>query len=143
MWTRTHSKFYPSVSPEIIWETWVDVNHWPLWHGDLEYCTLEGDFKVGNHFTLKPKGISAVKIELIEISEGHSFTDCTSFFGAKMYDTHSMEEREGGVLLSNQLVVTGPLKWLWIQLVAKNVADSVPEEMDSLVRLAKEKESIR
>jgi len=74
---------------------------------------------------------------LTEIVEGHYFTDCTSFFGAKMYDTHAMEETEEGLKLTNTLVVTGPLKWLWIKLVAQNVADTVPEEMENLVKLAR------
>lgn len=137
MWTREHSKFYPNVSPEVIWKIWVDINNWPSWHGDLDYCKLDGDFKVGNHFMLKPKGAPAVKIMLTEINEMQNFTDCTKFFGAKMYDTHSMEVKDNGVLLSNKLVVTGLLKWLWIKLVAKHVADTVSDEMDSLVNLAR------
>ena len=137
MWIREHSKFYPDVSPEAIWEIWVDINNWPSWHGDLDYCKLDGDFKVGNHFMLKPKGAPAVKIMLTEINEMQNFTDCTKFFGAKMYDTHSMEVKDNGVLLSNKLVVTGLLKWLWIKLVAKHVADTVQDEMDSLVNLAR------
>ena len=136
MWTRTHSKFYPNVSSKAIWKIWVDINNWPSWHDDLDYCKLDGGFKVGSHFMLKPKGEPAVKIMLTEVDEGHSFTDCTKFFGAKMFDTHIMEVRDGGVYLSNKLVVTGPLKWLWIKLVAKKVADAAPDEMDSLVRLA-------
>ena len=137
MWIREHSKFYPDVSPEAIWKIWVDINNWPSWHGDLDYCKLDGDFKVGNHFMLKPKGAPAVKIMLTEINEMQNFTDCTKFFGAKMYDTHSMEVKDNGVLLSNKLVVTGLLKWLWIKLVAKHVADTVSDEMDSLVNLAR------
>ena len=54
-------------------------------------------FIVGNHFTLKPKGVPAVKITLVEIDEGKKFTDCTRFFGAKMYDTHAMEETADGL----------------------------------------------
>ena len=141
MWSRTHSKFYPNVSQESIWRIWIDINNWPSWHDDLDYCKLEGDFKVGNYFMLKPKGVSAVKIILTEINKGHSFTDCTKFFGAKMFDTHSMVVKDGGVLLSNYLKVTGPLKWLWIKLVANNVADTVQEEMDSLVCLAQSEDA--
>lgn len=86
---------------------------------------------------LKPKGVSPVKIVLTEINEGHYFTDCTAFFGAKMYDTHAMEDTVDGLKLTNKVVVTGPLKWLWIKLVAQNVADTVPEETESLVKLAR------
>jgi len=137
MWTRTYSKTFQGLKREDIWRIWTDINNWPTWHGDLDYCKLEGDFKVGNHFFLKPKGIKPVKIVLTEINEGYSFTDCTSFFGAKMYDTHSMKETAEGLKLTNTLVVTGPLKWLWIKLVAQNVANTVPEEMENLIKLAR------
>lgn len=102
MWIRTHSKFYPNVSSEAIWKIWIGINRWPSWHGDLDYCKLNGDFKVGNHFILKPKGAPAVKIMLTKINEMLNFTDCTKFFGAKMYDTHSMEVKDNGALLSNK-----------------------------------------
>lgn len=137
MWEKTYSKLYQDVLAKDVWSLWTDVNNWPKWHGDLEYCKIEGLFEVGNYFMLKPKGIPPVKIELIEIKEGRSFTDCTKFFGAKMYDTHSLEETKEGVRLTNKLVMTGPLKWLWIKLVAQKVADSVADEMDALVNLAK------
>lgn len=137
MWTRTYSKTFQGLKREDIWQIWTDINNWPTWHGDLDYCRLEGDFKVGNHFILKPKGVSPVKIMLTEIVEGHYFTDCTSFFCAKMYDTHTMEETVDGLKLTNKLVVTGPLKWLWIKLVAQNVADTIAEETESLVKIAR------
>lgn len=137
MWIRTHSKLYTGVKKEAIWRLWTDINNWPTWHGDLDYCKLEGSFKVGNHFILKPKGVGPVKIMLTAIDADKSFTDCTTFFGAKMYDTHSIEETSNGLLITNKLVVTGPLKWLWIQLVAKKIAASIPNEMDALIQLAK------
>ncbi len=138
MWTKIYSKTFQGIKRQDIWRIWTDVNNWPLWHTDLDYCKLEGEFAVDNHFMLKPKGINPVKIVLTEINEGYNFTDCTSFFGAKMYDTHSAEDTKGGLKLTNKLVVTGPLKWLWIKLVAQNVANSVPEEIENLVKLARE-----
>lgn len=137
MWERTYSKIFKDVKKQDIWAMWIDVNNWPKWHGDLEYCKLDGAFEVGNHFMLKPKGIRPVKIVLTEIHEGASFTDCTTFPGAKMYDTHALEKVPEGLKLSNTLVVTGPLKWLWVKLVAQNVAGTVAEEMESLVKLAR------
>lgn len=137
MWIRSFSKVYSGLNKQEIWSLWTDVNNWPTWHDDLEYCKMGGDFRVGNYFMLKPKGVKAVKIVLTEIEEGRKFTDCTTFFGAKMYDTHAMEETPEGLRLTNTLVVTGPLKWLWINLVAKNVADTVPHAMEILANLAR------
>ena len=137
MWKKTYSKTFQDVKRQDVWRIWTDINNWTLWHSDLDYCKLEGEFAVGNHFFLKPKSIKPVKIMLTEVNEGFSFTDCTSFFGAKMYDTHAMEETFDGLTLTNTLTVTGPLKWLWIKLVAQNVADSVPEETEALVNLVR------
>lgn len=135
MWTRTYSKTFKNIKREDVWSLWADVERWPTWHGDLDYCKLVGDFAVGNYFILKPKGVRPVKIVLTELNEGYSFTDCTSFLGAKMYDTHAMEETDKGLRLTNTLVVTGPMKWLWIKLVAQNVANTVPQEIESLVTM--------
>lgn len=135
MWTRTYSKTFKNIKREDVWSLWADVERWPTWHGDLDYCKLVGDFAVGNYFILKPKGVRPVKIVLTELNEGYSFTDCTSFLGAKMYDTHAMEETDKGLRLTNTLVVTGPMKWLWIKLVAQNVAKTVPQEIESLVTM--------
>lgn len=137
MWTRTYRKTFVNVDEKAIWKLWTDVDHWPTWHEDLEYCKMSGPFKVGSHFMLKPKGVPAVKIEIVEIDNGKKFTDCTHFFGAKMYDTHELEVTNEGLCLTNKLVVKGWLKWLWIMLVAKNVAKTVPDEMEALVKLAR------
>ena len=99
MWTHTYSKTFKNVKKETIWQLWADVNNWPTWQGDLDYCKLEGAFAVGSHFMLKPKGIKAFKIELTEIEEGRKFTDCTTFFGAKMYGTLELEDTKEGAAL--------------------------------------------
>lgn len=137
MWIKTYSKHFQDIKREDIWRIWREINHWPKWHDDLDYCKLEGDFKVGSHFILKPKGVRPVKIMLTQIQEGVSFSDCTSFWGAKMMDTHALLETPEGLLISNTLVVTGPLKWLWVKLVAQNVANTVPQEIENLVKLAR------
>ena len=137
MWTKIHSQVVQDVTKESIWKIWTDVNQWPSWHDDLDYCRMSGDFKVGNHFKLKPKGAFPVKIIITNIEEGRTFTDCTCFLGAKMYNTHTLKETEDGMRLTNTLVVTGLLKWLWIKLVASNIADTVPNEMNALIALAR------
>ncbi len=137
MWTRTYSKTFKNIKKETIWQLWTDVNNWPTWQEDLDYCKLEGAFSVGNHFMLKPKGVKAFKIELTEIEDERKFTDCTTFFGAKMYDTNELEETKEGLRLTSTLKVTGPLRFLWGKLVAQNVAHSAPQQMEALVEQAR------
>ena len=136
MWTKSFSKVYPNITREAVWNIWQDVNNYTTWHDDLDYCRLEGEFKVGNFFRLKPTGAPEFKVVLTEINKNHSFTDCTKFFGAKMYDTHELEDTADGVRISNTIKVTGPLAFLWTKLVAKNVAASAPKEADAIAKLA-------
>ncbi len=137
MWTKTYSKLYKGIQKEDIWRLWKDVNNWTQWHDDLEYCKMEGEFEEGNYFWLKPKGAPKVKIKLVYIDSGVQFTDCSYFFGAKMYDTHSLEESEKGLIIKNEIIVKGPLKKLWIKLVAEKVALSIPKKIEALVKLAR------
>ena len=137
MWKKSYSKIYAGVKKQTVWDVSIDVNKWHEWQRDLDYCKMEGPFEVGNYFMLKPKGVKAIKIVLTDVQKGKNFTDCTTFFGAKMFDTHAFEETPEGLKLTNTLVVTGPLKWLWIKLVAQDVADSIPEQMEALIMRAR------
>lgn len=137
MWTRTYSKLFKGLQKEKIWHLWTDINNWPKWQDDLEYCKMVGLFELGGYFTLNPKMGKSMKVVLVESLNSRKFTDCTTFFGAKMYNTHTMEATPEGLKLTNTLVVIGPLKWLWIKLVANSVADSVPDAMETLVNFAR------
>lgn len=137
MWSKSYSRVYKDIKKEEIWSLWADVNNYLKWHDDLDYCKLEGTFTEGNYFMLKPKGVPAVKVEITKLIENKTFVDCTNFFGAKMYDIHELGETEEGLRITNTLKVTGLLSFLWVHLVAKNVANSVPKEMEALVNLAR------
>ncbi|MFK7824518.1 MAG: SRPBCC family protein [Oligoflexales bacterium] len=141
MWKRTYSKKINGISPEQVWSEWVDIENWPKWHADLEYCKLHGEFAEGVRFTLKPTNMKAVEIEISEVEQGRSFTDCTKFPGAKMIDKHLVVPIVGGVKISNVLQVSGVFSFLWFLLVGRNVASSVPDEIESLIDRIKEKQN--
>lgn len=137
MWTRTYSKIYVGVKKEDIWRLWADVNNWPVWDTELEYCKMDSDFVEGAHFILKPKGGPKVKIILSKVIPHKRFEDYCTFIGARMYDDHVLEETPDGLCITNTITVTGFLSFLWVRLVAKNVAEAVPHHMDRLADLAK------
>ncbi len=53
-----------------------------------------------------------------------------------MYDAHELEDTAEGLRITNIITVKGLLGFIWVNLVAKDVADSVPRQMDALVELA-------
>lgn len=88
---------------------------------------------------LQPKGMKPVKIVITGIKEGYEFSDRTDFFGAQMHDAHILEETLQGLKIINIVRVTGFLSWLWIKLVAQNVANTAESKIDALVNLTKAK----
>ena len=139
MWIKTHTKTYSNIKKEDIWRVWADVNNWPKWDKELEYCKMEGAFIQGNQFVLKPKAGPKVKIILSEVIPNVKFTDHCKFPGATMYDSHQLDAIEEGIRITNTISVTGLLGFIWVKVVAKNVANSVPTQMDALVDLARSK----
>lgn len=137
MWIRTYSKVYKDIKKETVWRLWADVNQWPAWDKELQYCKIDRPFSEGNDFILKPIKGPKVKIVLLEVVENQKFTDYTKFPGAIMYDAHELEETTDGLRISSIITVTGFLTFLWANLVAKNVAASVPKQMDALVEFAR------
>lgn len=137
MWQKTYSKVYPGVKKESVWSLWEDVNNWHKWDPDIEYAKMTEPFQVGSHFIFKPKGAGEVKLQLIEVEKFKKFTDHFKFFGAKLYGTHEMIETAAGLKMTTTVQVTGPLKFIWIKLVAKGIVDTIPEQMDALMELAK------
>lgn len=139
MWTKSFSKEYKGIKKEDVWKIWQDVNHYSVWHSDLDYCKLDGNFQVGNFFRLKAKGAPEVKVHLLKIHENKSFLDVTHFPGAKMYDNHEITETNEGLRISSTISVKGLLAFLWIHLVAKNMAASVPHEIENMVDLIRKR----
>ncbi|ECA3795346.1 polyketide cyclase [Salmonella enterica subsp. enterica] len=90
MWSKTYSKKVTGVQAENVWKVWTDINQWHMWQPDIEYAKLDGDFRVGNTFKLKPKSGPAVSIELIDVEAERQFTDLTRFPGARMYGSHEL-----------------------------------------------------
>ena len=137
MWTESYSQVFKNVNKDKIWELWVDVDNWPKFNDDIESAKLDGRFNVGEFFTLKIKEGPSVKVQIVEMTDGSKFTDCTSFPGAKMYVTHEMVEQPEGLRLNTTVRVTGVLGFLWRKLVAEKVSKKMPKQTEALAKLAK------
>ncbi len=136
MWTRSHTIVTKEATKEQLWKLFADVNHWHVWDTEIEYARMEGKFEQGNHFILKPKKGPKVKIELIETIENKKFVDRTKFPLAEMYGEHIFEETPDGLKITTTMTVKGILSFLWIKIVAQDIVNSLPEEMEKQVKLA-------
>ena len=138
MWTRTYSITTKEVTKEQIWRLFADVNNWHSWDEGIEWASIEGKFEQGNYFLLKPKGAPKVKVTLLKTDEYQMFLDETSFLLAKMYDSHVFEETAEGLRITNTITVKGLLSFLWVKLVAQNIVDALPKDVEKQITAAKE-----
>jgi hypothetical protein len=136
MWTKSHSIVTKEVTKEQMWKLFADVNNWHTWDTGIEYAKMSGKFEKGNFFELKPKGGPKIKIELVETIENHKFVDLTKFPLAKMNGEHTFEDTPNGLKITTTMTVKGFLSFLWVKLVAKNIADGLPKEMPEQIKFA-------
>ena len=136
MWIKSHTIVTKSATREQMWHLFADVNDWHRWDDGIEYARIEGEFKAGNHFLLKPKGSPEVKIHLVETQENQKFVDETRFPLATMNGTHTFETTSEGLRITTTMSMKGPLGFLWRKLVAQGIVDGLPGEMEKQVAYA-------
>lgn len=137
MWNKTYSKKVKGLKAEQVWKVWTDVNQWHTWQGDIEYAKLEGEFKVGNTFLLKPKGGPQVNIEIIKVETNRQFTDLTRFPGARMYGSHEFVIHGDELEIKTTMSIDGLLSFLWRKIVAEDVANGMMAQTGNLIEKAK------
>lgn len=133
MWSQSYSKKVTDLTAAQVWKVWSDLNNWHSWQSDIEYAKLEGEFKVGGYFLLKPKGSPEVRIMLLEIEENRQFTDLTNFPGAKMYGRHEFIEHDNVLEIKTTMSIEGRLSFLWRKIVAEKVAAGMMEQTENLL----------
>lgn len=137
MWTKTLTKTYQGLSKNAVWAAWADVANWTQWHDDVEKMEMDGPFTAGTTMTMHLKGGPSPKIKLTEVRLERNFTDVTKFPGALMTDYHLLEETPEGLKITNVITVNGFLSWLWVKLVANDVAETGIKHMDQLEQYLK------
>ncbi|MCH9620772.1 MAG: hypothetical protein S4CHLAM20_01760 [Chlamydiia bacterium] len=137
MWEKKHTKIYPGISKEQIWDRWKNIDNWSDWNDDLEHSKLNDTFETGGTFKLKPKGAPEVSLTLETVKEHESFTDCLHLPGAKMIGKHEMKETNEGLELTTTVSIQGMNSMLWVKLLGEKVAAKMPEQSDKLVEIAK------
>ena len=135
-WSRSYSTRVKGVEPEKIWKVWTDIDHWHTWQSDIEYAKLEGEFKPGSTFTLKPVKGPKVKIRLHRVEPLRNFTDLTRFPGARMYGSHDFICHGDELEIKTTIELEGFMSFLWRKIVAEDIVKSLPEQTKNLIARA-------
>ncbi len=136
MWTSEDSIIIKS-KPEVVWKYWSDPNTWSQWDPDIVYCKVFGEFKQGNQGVLKPKNGPEVKFTLTHVEPHKSFIDEAKLLLATLSFSHSLQVVSNThVRITHKATITGPLSFLFVKLMGKNLRRTIPLALDNLAALA-------
>ena len=136
MWTKSHSIVTKEATKEQMWRLFSDINNWHVWNNEIEFAKLEGKFEAGNHYVIQQKNGRTVKVKLLEVVENEHCLELGEFPLAKMYYDHILEETENGLKITGTITMTGLLSFLWVQLVVKKIAASMPQHVQEQITIA-------
>jgi hypothetical protein len=137
MWTAEYT-VVTDASKESIWKAWADVENWKNWDEGLEWCRMDGEFKAGTTYTLKPKGGSEAKAIITECQPLQRFSDVTSLPLAKLEFSHELKNEKDGLHVTHRIIITGALGFFFVQVIGKDTVRDFPKTIGNLVRVAKE-----
>ena len=96
MWEYEHS-VETTATPEALWRHWSDMAAWPQWNDGIETIDVEGPFEVGTAFIMTPPGEEPIRMRLVEIKPGESFTDEMDAGDFAVRTEHRLEPVAGGL----------------------------------------------
>ena len=128
MWSFEHTEA-TKAPPERLWQRYSDRASWPEWDHGIKSVTLDGPFAVGSTGKVKPKGGLATKYEVLEVTEGRSFTDVSFLPLARMRFSHKIEPTPTAADITHRVTISGPLAPLFSRVIGKKVAAEIPAAM--------------
>ncbi|SFD74757.1 hypothetical protein SAMN05518672_10345 [Chitinophaga sp. CF118] len=134
---QSYSVITNEVTREQMWQIMSNINDWKSWDDSVEFSELQGEFRPGSTFLLKPKGGPKVKIKLAEVKTGEYFKDLTVFPLAKMYGEHWYQNTPEGLKVTITMTMTGLLSGLWNKIVMKGIVSGFAADVQNLIAAAK------
>lgn len=96
MWEYEYS-LETSADRGALWRHWADMAAWPQWNDGIETIDVDGPFAVGTTFTMTPPGDEPIRMRLVEIEPGTSFTDEMDAGDFVVRTEHRLEPAAGGL----------------------------------------------
>ena len=96
MWEYEYS-LETSADRGALWRHWADMAAWPQWNDGIETIDVDGPFAVGTTFIMTPPGDEPIRMRLVEIEPGTSFTDEMDAGAFVVRTEHRLEPAAGGL----------------------------------------------
>lgn len=139
IWVATHTQT-TTASPKALWHHYTHVANWPKEDTSLESAKLQGDFAVGSKIVMKPKGAPKSSVTITKVVPMSFYSTQGSIPLGKLLFTHEIIQKGKTTSFTHTITVTGPLRKLFVKMVAQKLADNLPTKMANIAKLAESAE---
>src|SRR3954470_11464895 len=108
-----------TASAEQVWALWTDPAKWP--GGPIVMAELHGSFEIGGKITTQVKGNRRLTSTITRIEEPKVWTGVAKAPGVTMTIEHVIDPTDTGTLLTERMILTGPLAALVARLMGRRI----------------------
>jgi len=136
MWEYEHS-METTATREALWRRWSDMAAWPSWNNGIKKIEIDGPLAVGTTFTMTPPAGEPVRLRIVEIVRGESFTDQMDADDFVVRTMHRLEPlADGRTRVIYRTEITGPAADEVGPQLGPAITRDFPEVLAALVKLA-------
>lgn len=118
--------------PEQVFLLYQDAACWADWDPEVAGVSLPDGLTEGAKGWLKPKTGPKTNIQIVEVTEGKSFSVQSRLPLCRMLFGHSLAESSGYTVATHWVEFSGPLSFLFRHLIGKSIRASLPNSMRAL-----------
>ena len=136
MWEYEYS-LETSADRGALWRHWADMAAWPQWNDGIETIDVDGPFAVGTTFIMTPPGDEPIRMRLVEIEPGTSFTDEMDAGDFVVRTEHRLEPAADGLTrIVYRTQITGEAAGHVGPELGPQITADFPDVVAALARLA-------
>lgn len=118
--------------PVQVFELYRVVADWASWDPEVVEASLPNGLTLGAEGWLKPNAGPRAAIQIIEVTEGLSFTVVSRLPLCRMLFGHRLAEIDGRTIATHWVEFSGPLSFLFRRVVGNAIQASLPRTMQGL-----------
>jgi len=112
------------------------VEDWPEEDVNLKSSSLEGEFVVGSKIVMQPTKGPKSTVKITECTPNKSFSTEGNIPAGKLIIDHNVGKEGDNTVFTHTIIVTGPLKGIFVKLVVGKLAENLPNKMQNIAELA-------
>lgn len=124
-----------SADSQAVWTAWTDIAGWSTYE-HIESASIDGEFRPGAVITSKARGFPTSTLTVSRVEPPELWVDESRSRGVRMTFDHVVEVNPGGTLLTERVVISGPLAGIVAPVVRRRLEALLATSVACVARAA-------